>query len=69
MPLVRLRGVQVSMGVGVPQAPPFLQAVPKGLLVLMVVQPFLEPVVQYLGAAGPGFFQLVESPVPSPLKY
>ena len=69
VPLVRLREVQVSMAEAVPQAPPFLQAVPIGLLVLMVVQPFLEPVVQYLGAAAPGFFQLVESPVLYLLKY
>jgi hypothetical protein len=62
--LVRLkRGVQVSMAGGVPQSPPFLQVVPIGLVVLMVVQPFLEPVVQYLGAEVPGFFQLAQSPV------
>ena len=63
VPLVRLRGVQVSMVVGILQAPPFLQ-------VLMVVQPFLELVVQYLGAVvPPGFFQLVESRVLYLLKY
>ena len=56
VPLVRLRGVQVSMGVGVPQAPPFLQVVPIGLLVLMVVQPFLEPEVLLLGAVVPGLY-------------
>ena len=61
MPLVRLRGVQVSMAGVVPQAPPFLQAVPIG--VLMVVQPFLEPVVQYLGVEVLGLFQLAESRV------
>ena len=63
MPLVRLRGVQVSMVGEVPQAPPFLQVVPIGLLVLMVVQPFLEPVVQYLGVEVLGLFQLAESRV------
>ena len=70
MPLVLwMREVQVSMAGGVPQMPPFLQAVPIGLVGLMVVQPFLEPVVQYLGAEVPGFFQLAESPVLYLLKY
>ena len=63
------RGVQVLMAGGVPQAPPFLLAVPIGSVVPMVVQPFLEPVVQYLGAEVPGFFQLAQSPVLYLLKY
>jgi hypothetical protein len=51
------------MAGGVPLSLPFLQVVPIGLVVPMVVQPFLEPVVQYLGAEVPGFFQLAQSPV------
>jgi hypothetical protein len=51
------------MAGGVQLSPPFLQVVPIGLVVLMVVQPFLEPVVQILGAEVPGFFQLAQSPV------
>ena len=70
VPLVLwMREVQVSMAGGVPQMPPFLQAVPIGLVGLMVVQPFLEPAVQYLGAEVPGFFQLAESLVLYLLKY
>ena len=70
MPLVQpWRGVQVLMAGGVPLSPPFLQVVPIGLVVPMVVQPFLEPVVQYLGVEVPGFFQLAQSPVLYLLKY
>jgi len=65
VPLVRMREVQVSKAGG-DQAPPFLQAVRIGLVVLavpMVVQPFLEPVVLRLGAAVPGLFQMAALPV------
>ena len=65
-PLVRMREVQVSMAGGVPKAPPFLQAVLIGLVVLavpMVVLPFLEPAVLRLGAAVPGLFQMAALPV------
>jgi len=65
VPRVRMREVQVSKAGG-DQAPPFLQAVQIGLVVLavpMVVQPFLEPVVLRLGAAVPGLFQMAALPV------